>query len=69
LGASQLLHDLASDCVAVARREVEDGHHQDLEALVLQAALVEACHRSPEEIHYIAHVFSPFSDRHQYKPA
>jgi hypothetical protein len=28
------------------RSDIEDGHHQDLEALVREAAPIEACHGS-----------------------
>jgi hypothetical protein len=40
----------------LAHSNIENGHHEDLEALVLEAAPIQARHRIPEEIDYLAHV-------------
>jgi hypothetical protein len=48
----------AGDGVTVARRNIKHGHHQDLEALILEAAAIQASHWPPKELDYIAHVFS-----------
>jgi hypothetical protein len=55
----KVLHDAAGDRVPVTGRDLEHGHHQDLEALIFEAAAVQAGHGAAKEFDYVAHR-SPF---------
>jgi hypothetical protein len=55
----EFLHNAASDCVTLARCNIKDRDHQDLKALVREAAPVEAGYGATEEIKYVAHSVVP----------